>query len=109
VRRGMRSGRPCSREAPPAGRLAPAGRGSAPSGPNSVPTTTTRAPTPLHTPTRRQTSYWGPAARRRPNWSAFHPRAPPRRLRDPPETGRTIRRLAWLCTHNQYWLQASAP
>ncbi len=50
-----------------------------PSGPNSVPTT------PVHARdsgprTPEGTPYWEPATAGRPNWSAFHPRAPPHTL-----------------------------
>ena len=49
--------------------------GSAPSGPNSVPTTP-RPPRLRSTPTRRR-AVLGAGSSRRPNWSAFHPRALP--------------------------------
>ena len=59
------AGRPCQKQRLPA-----------PSGPNSAPTT---EPTPelRSTPTPRGRQYWEPADASRPNWSAFHPRAPP--------------------------------
>ena len=54
-------------------------RGSAPSGPNSVPTTPRTPPTPFPTPppTTGRQAVLGAGSSRRPNWSAFHPRAPP--------------------------------
>ena len=58
-------------------------RSPVPSGPNSVPTTPRPHPIPFHAPNRRP--YWAPGVSRRPNWSAFHPRAPPQT----PETLRT--------------------
>jgi hypothetical protein len=62
--------------------------GSAPSGPNSVPTTPVLPLRPRSSPPRtRERPYWEPARSRRPNWSAFHPRAPPRNTRPAPLTG----------------------
>src|SRR4051794_38871643 len=68
-----REQRPPAEETPPAG--------SALSGPNSVPTNrTTRSHPVPHPPVRRRAGRTGSSHSRRPNWSAFHPRAPPRRL-----------------------------
>jgi hypothetical protein len=52
----------------------------APSGPNSVPTNRPSPVTTFHTPRGRTSS----GRRCRPNWSVFHPRAPPRTLRGHP-------------------------
>jgi hypothetical protein len=49
----------------------------APSGPNSVPTTTPPPPAPFPTPPQAGSAVLGAGDSRRPNWSAFHPRAPP--------------------------------
>src|SRR3954453_5743041 len=79
---------------PPHGGRAPDSAGSAPSGPNSVPTATTPTPAPLHTPPppphgRKTAGRTGSRpSDRRPNWSAFHPRAPAGRLRPPTAGGR---------------------
>src|SRR4051812_36012621 len=61
---------------------------SAPSGPNSVPTTPElpRSPVSTHPLSEdRRCSTRGRQTSRRPNWSAFHPRAPPRRRGTPPD------------------------
>src|SRR4051812_46540060 len=51
-------------------------KASTPSGPNSVPTTVAPPTIPVHAPTRGAVLGTGGVSRR-PNWSAFHPRAPP--------------------------------
>lgn len=60
--------------------------GSAPSGPNSVPTTGPRAPPRSPRPPKGP-PYWERQRDCRPNWSAFHPRAPPHTRRRHPDTG----------------------
>jgi hypothetical protein len=57
----------------------------APSGPNSVPTTP-HPRRPRSTPTQAR-AVLGAGGSRRPNWSAFHPRAPPQKLAAPPDGG----------------------
>src|SRR4051812_5587574 len=69
----------------------------APSGPNSVPTN--RFPTTgLRSTHTRGHAVLGARDAGRPNWSAFHPRAPPHTPRRPPENGRPITVWARLCT-----------
>ena len=53
-------------------------------------------PDPVPRPPHRE-PYWGPARSRRPNWSAFHPRAPSRRPAPTPQRSERLV-LAWLCT-----------
>ena len=72
-------------------------RSPVPSGPNSVPTTHPTPATRFHAPPG-VTPYYGPARSRRPNWSAFHPRAPPHTLRQPLQTERPITVWARLWT-----------
>ena len=85
----------------------------APSGPNSVPTTTTpappRSPHRTRTPRRRHAhdAVLGAAPGCRPNWSAFHPRAPPHTLREHPRLDARPGAGAALDHHNQCGGQCS--
>ena len=85
--------------------------GSAPSGPNSVPTNQTNHHHPVPHPTASRRTRAGrtrSSTSCRPNWSAFHPRAPPHTPRRPPGTGRPITVWARLWTTRRR-LAASAP
>src|SRR3954447_501046 len=71
-------------------------------------------PPPRSTPppgprTDRRRAVLGAGGRRRPNWSAFHPRAPPRTLRGTSGTGGAVTARARLCTTRTQALAASAP
>jgi hypothetical protein len=70
-----------------------------PQDPTACPRPRTRDDSGPHAP--GGTPYWEPATSRRPNWSAFHPRAPPHTLRRPFQNERPIPVRARLCTTRQ--------
>ena len=80
--------------------------GPLPSGPNSVPTTRSPRSTPFHAPPSGSAVLAEPE-HGRPNWSAFHPRAPPQAHARPLETERPSGPGAAL--DHQHELAASAP
>ena len=78
----------------------------APSGPNSVPTA--GPPPATRVPRTPRCAVLAAAGDDRPNWSAFHPRAPPRQPAAPREPGNHLV-LAWLWTDQHEAGRPGAP